>query len=219
MSSILHSLFRPLVVRNCRDEREKALFLLTARRPLFAAVMKLVILDRDGVINYDSDAYIKTPDEWRAIPGSIEAIARLSLAGYTVCVATNQAALGRGRLTLAMLEAIHYKMYRVIEAARGHITRVVYCPHTPEANCNCRKPRPGLLLQIGREFGIPLDEIPFIGDSQKDLDAAASVGAHPILVRTGNGRKTEAMGKLPAGTRVFDDLASATGALLDAIEQ
>jgi len=181
--------------------------------------MKLVILDRDGVINFDSDVYIKTPDEWKAIPGSTEAIARLSEAGYTVCIATNQAALERGLFNVDTLEAIHDKMRRSVESLGGRISGIFYCPHAPETNCDCRKPRPGLLLRISREFGVPLNDVPFIGDSQKDLDAAASAGARPMLVRTGHGRETEQMNNLPAGTAVFDDLASAAEALITRSER
>lgn len=180
--------------------------------------MKLVILDRDGVINYDSASYIKTPDEWKPIPGSTEAIARLSRAGYAICVATNQAALERGLFDIETLEAIHDKMRRSVEALGGRISGVFYCPHAPETGCDCRKPKPGLLLQISRKFGVPLKDVPFIGDSRRDLDAAASAGARPMLVRTGNGRETERMRNLPAGTTVFDDLASAAAALIDRAE-
>ena len=139
--------------------------------------MKLVILDRDGVINHDSPSYIKSPDEWKAIPRSVDAIARLTQADYRVVVATNQAGVGRGLFEMATLNAIHDKMHRAVGQAGGRIDAVFYCPHAMEANCGCRKPKPGLLEDIGRRFNTSLKDVPCIGDSLRDLQAAAAVSA------------------------------------------
>jgi D-glycero-D-manno-heptose 1,7-bisphosphate phosphatase len=169
--------------------------------------MKLVILDRDGVINYDSDNYIKSPDEWRPIPGSLEAIARLNQAGYRVVVASNQAGIGRGLFDMATLAAIHDKMHRAVAQASGRIEAVFYCPHSRDANCNCRKPKPGLLEDIARRFNTDLTGVPTIGDSLRDLQAAVQVHAQPILVMTGKGKKTAAAGGLPENTKTYADLS------------
>ena len=176
--------------------------------------MKLVILDRDGVINQDSDAYIKSPEEWKPIPGSLEAIARLTQSGHHVVVATNQSGIGRGLFEMATLNAIHDKMHRAVGQAGGRIEAVFYCPHAQEANCGCRKPKPGLLEEIARRFGASLADVPCIGDSQRDLDAAVAVGARPLLVLTGKGAKTKREGRLPAGTTVHADLADAVKSLI-----
>ncbi len=176
--------------------------------------MKLVILDRDGVINQDSASYIKSPDEWKPIPGSLEAIARLTQAGYHVVVATNQSGIGRGLFEMATLNAIHDKMHRAASQAGGRIDAVFYCPHSQDANCSCRKPRTGLLDEIGRRFGASLKDVPFIGDSNRDLEAAVAVGARPILVLTGKGAKTQREGKMPAGTRVHAYLADAVKSII-----
>ena len=176
--------------------------------------MKLVILDRDGVINFDSDAYIKRPEEWKPIPGSLEAIARLTQAGYHVVVATNQSGVGRGLFEMSTLNAIHDKMHRAVGQAGGRIDAVFYCPHAQEAGCDCRKPRPGLLEEIGRRFGASLKDVPSIGDSLRDLQAAVTAGAQPILVLTGKGAKTQQDGGLPAGTAVHADLAAAVKSII-----
>ena len=176
--------------------------------------MKLIILDRDGVINHDSAAYIKSPEEWKPIPGSLEAIALLSQAGYRVLVATNQSGVGRGLFEMATLNAIHDKMHRALGLAGGRIDGIFYCPHAQDAGCNCRKPKPGLLEEIAHRFGVSLEGVPVIGDSLRDLQAAAAVGAQPILVLTGKGKKTRKDGGLPEGTVVYDDLASAVRNLL-----
>ena len=177
--------------------------------------MKLVILDRDGVINYDSDAYIKSPNEWTPIPGSIEAIAALTKAAFTVCVATNQAGLARGLFDEHALEAMHAKMHQLVESAGGRIAFIAHCPHHPDDGCDCRKPKPGLLLRIADKFNVNLAGVPFIGDSEKDVAAALSAGARPILVRTGNGTATERDGRIPDGVAVYDDLSAAAAALID----
>jgi len=171
--------------------------------------MKLVILDRDGVINFDSAEFIKNPDEWQPIPGSLEAIARLTQAGYHVVIATNQSGVGRGLLDMATLSAIHDKMHKALAQVGGRIDAVFYCPHAQEADCNCRKPRAGMLEDIARRFNVDLAGVPCIGDSMRDLEAAVQVKAQPILVLTGKGSKTKAAGGLPANTQVFADLDEA----------
>jgi D-glycero-D-manno-heptose 1,7-bisphosphate phosphatase len=176
--------------------------------------MKLVILDRDGVINQDSDSFIKTPDEWRPIPGSLEAIARLNHAGYHVILATNQSGVGRGLFEVSTLNAIHDKMHRALAQIGGRIDAIFFCPHAQDANCECRKPKSGLLQEIAKRFNVDLRNVPNIGDSLRDLQAAAAVGAAPILVRTGKGSKTEREGNLPAGTRIYADLASAVRSIV-----
>jgi D-glycero-D-manno-heptose 1,7-bisphosphate phosphatase len=176
--------------------------------------MKLVILDRDGVINQDSASFIKTPEEWRPIPGSLEAVARLHQAGYHVVLATNQSGIGRGLFELATLNAIHDKMHRALAQIGGRIDAIFFCPHAIDANCSCRKPRPGLLEEIARRFNVDLAGVPAIGDSLRDLTAAHAVGAEPILVLTGKGEQTRREGALPPGTRVYPDLAQAADAII-----
>lgn len=171
--------------------------------------MKLVILDRDGVINFDSAEFIKNPDEWQPIPGSLEAIARLNQAGFHVVIATNQSGVGRGLLDMATLSAIHDKMHKALAHAGGRIDAVFYCPHAQEASCSCRKPKPGMLEDIARRFNVDLAGVPCIGDSLRDLEAAVQVDAQPMLVLTGKGKNTRAAGGLPANTRVFADLDEA----------
>jgi D-glycero-D-manno-heptose 1,7-bisphosphate phosphatase len=152
--------------------------------------MPWVLLDRDGVINEDSDAFIKTPEEWNPIPGSLDAIALLNHAGFRIAVLTNQSGVGRGLLDLDRLAAIHDKMVRMTEAAGGHIEHIFYCPHGPEDACRCRKPKTGLFEQFAETFHADLHGIPAIGDSLRDIQAAEAVGASPILVETGKGQKT-----------------------------
>ena len=176
--------------------------------------MKLVILDRDGVINQDSDAYIKSPDEWKPIPGSLEAIARLTQSGHHVVVATNQSGVGRGLFEMATLNAIHDKMHRVVGQAGGRIEAVFYCPHSGDSQCECRKPKAGMLREIGLRYGVDMKGVPCIGDSPRDLIAAEAVGAQPILVLTGKGEKTLRDGEFPRHTVIYPDLAFAAAALL-----
>jgi D-glycero-D-manno-heptose 1,7-bisphosphate phosphatase len=176
--------------------------------------MKLAILDRDGVINFDSRAYIRSADEWRPIPGSLDAIAQLTQSGYHVAVATNQAGVGRGLIEMATLNAIHDKMHRAVGQAGGRIDAVFFCPHAQEANCLCRKPKAGLYEDIGRRFGTSLKDVPCIGDAQRDLEAAAAVGGQPMLVLTGKGEKTRREGQLPPGTLIFKNLAEAVKSLV-----
>ena len=170
--------------------------------------MKLIILDRDGTINHDSDEYIKSPDEFRPIKGSLEGIARLTQAGYRIVVATNQSAIARGLLDTRTLFAIHDTLLRALAQVGGRIDAFFFCPHAADAKCACRKPQPGMLLDIGRRFNVALNETPMVGDAKRDLEAAAAAGARPVLVLTGKGPKTKADGDLPPGTRVFNDLAA-----------
>ena len=178
----------------------------------------LIILDRDGVINHDSEAFIKNEDEWRPIPGSLEAIAALTKAGFTLAIASNQSGIARGLFDQAALDAMHAKMLGLVHEAGGHISRIVFCPHGPNEGCDCRKPRPGLLEQLAKHFDTSLAGVPVVGDALRDLEAAAAAGARPVLVRSGKGRKTEAA--LPerfAGVAVYDDLAAAARALIDEV--
>ena len=170
--------------------------------------MKFVILDRDGTINHDSDQYIKSPDEWKPIKGSMEAIARLTQAGYRLVVATNQSGIARGLFDMATLNSIHDAMHRAVVQAGGRIDAIFFCPHAADSECDCRKPKPGMLLEIGRRFNVPLEEVHMVGDAARDLQAAVAAGAKPVLVLTGKGKKTQAAGSLPSGTQVFDDLAA-----------
>jgi D-glycero-D-manno-heptose 1,7-bisphosphate phosphatase len=170
--------------------------------------LKLVILDRDGVINADSDQFIKNPDEWKPIPGSLEAIARLTQAGFRIVVATNQSGVGRGLFDMATLNTINQKMHRAVEKAGGRIEAVFYCPDTAESASEFRKPKPGMFRDIGERFNTTLIGVPAIGDSLRDLQAAEAVGAQPLLVLTGKGARTRDGGGLPAHTRVFPDLAA-----------
>jgi len=176
--------------------------------------VKLIILDRDGVINYDSNEYIKSPEEWRPIPGSLEAIARLNHAGFRVVVATNQSGLGRGLFDMAAMIAINEKLHRSLAHVGGRVDAVFYCPHTADSDCNCRKPKPGLLMEIGQRFGVELTGVPCVGDSLRDLQAAQAVGAQPILVLSGKGEQTLRQGNFPSNTVIFPDLAFAAAALL-----
>ena len=175
----------------------------------------LIVLDRDGVINRDSREFIKSAAEWVPLPGSIEAIASLSRAGFTIAVASNQSGLGRGLFDRRALAAMHRKFRRLVTNAGGRIDRIVVCPHTPDDGCDCRKPKAGLLHRLARYYDTDLRGVPVVGDSLRDLEAAVSAGARPILVRTGNGRKTEAaLGRAFGSTEVFDDLAAVAAALV-----
>lgn len=153
-------------------------------------MQKLIILDRDGVINYDSDDFIKTPDEWQPIPGSMEAITRLNQAGYRIVIITNQSGLSRGLFTLDDLNQIHNKMYKQLADMGGTIEAIFFCPHGDKENCKCRKPRPGLFHELANRLGISLENVPVVGDSLRDLQAALASGAKPVLVLTGNGEST-----------------------------
>ena len=177
--------------------------------------MKLVILDRDGVINEDSNDYIKSAAEWVPLPGSIEAIARLSRAGFTVAVASNQSGIGRGLFSRSALYSMHRKMRRLVAAAGGALGKIAYCPHAPADNCRCRKPRPGLLQSIGAYYDRPLDGVPIIGDSFRDLQAAVAAGARPMLVLTGKGRAARReLEDSDIDAAVYRDLSAAVDAIL-----
>ena len=169
--------------------------------------MKLVVLDRDGVINEDSEEYVKSVAEWRPIPGSLEAIARLHAAGFTMVVVSNQSGLARGLFEWAALDAIHEEMIRQVEAAGGRIAGLFICPHGPAEGCDCRKPRPGLLRQVEAELGASVLDAPLVGDKPSDLQLARVAGCQPILVRTGKGLSTEREADL-AGVLVFNDLSA-----------
>jgi D-glycero-D-manno-heptose 1,7-bisphosphate phosphatase len=175
--------------------------------------LDLVILDRDGVINRDRPDFIRSPEDWVPLPGSLEAIARLTRNGVRVAVATNQSGVGRGLFPEAVLDAIHRHMITEISRFGGHLDRIVYCPHHPDIGCECRKPKPGLLLSLAREYGQSLRGVPCIGDSRRDVDAALAAGARPILVLTGNGERARAE-LAPDVPEHYPDLARAVDRLL-----
>ncbi len=180
-----------------------------------AAHRGLVILDRDGVINRDSSSFVKSAAEWIPLPGSIDAIAALSQAGFTVTVASNQSGLGRALFDRNALRAMHRKLRRLVDAAGGKVSRIVVCPHLPDAGCSCRKPAPGLIHRLARFYNTPLRGVPVVGDSLRDLEAAAAAGARPILVQTGNGKITEkTLTAELLDTEIFADLAAAARALI-----
>ena len=180
---------------------------------------KLVILDRDGTINEDRDDFVKTPDEWRPLPGALEAISRLNHAGWHTVVATNQSGLARGLFSVAALGAINARMNRALAEAGGRIDAVFFCPHGPDDGCSCRKPLPGLIEAIGERYGIELEQVHVVGDSLRDLQAGAAAGCLPHLVRTGKAARLdeaelETLSNAVPGTRVHADLAAFANALL-----
>ncbi|MCW8828598.1 MAG: D-glycero-beta-D-manno-heptose 1,7-bisphosphate 7-phosphatase [Gammaproteobacteria bacterium] len=177
--------------------------------------MKLIILDRDGVINQDSDDFIKSVDEFIPLPGSLEAIARLNQAGYRVAVATNQSGIARGYYGISTLNAMHDKLRRLLAVHGGSIEMIAFCPHAPDDGCDCRKPKPGMYRDIARRMEIPLENTIVIGDSLRDLEAARAVAAKPVLVRTGKGQKTLDKGVGVDDTPVYDDLLAAVNALVE----
>ncbi|KAF7598814.1 MAG: D-glycero-beta-D-manno-heptose-1,7-bisphosphate 7-phosphatase [Candidatus Dactylopiibacterium carminicum] len=176
--------------------------------------MKLIILDRDGVINHDSAQFIKSPEEWKPIPGSLDAIARLTEAGYRIIVATNQSGVGRGLFDMDTLNAIHDKMLKAVSAVGGRIDAIFFCPHPAESTCECRKPKSGMFREIAERFNVDLTGVPTVGDSLRDLQAGIAVGCVPYLVLTGKSRKTAENPELPAGTRVAADLNAVANQLL-----
>ncbi|MFL2546474.1 MAG: D-glycero-beta-D-manno-heptose 1,7-bisphosphate 7-phosphatase [Candidatus Rariloculaceae bacterium] len=175
--------------------------------------VKLIVLDRDGVINEDSAAYIKSPAEWRPLAGSIEAIATLNAAGFEIVVVSNQSGIGRGLFSEESLEAIHRKLNEVVAAAGGRIGGIYYCPHAPDEDCECRKPRPGLLRQVADDFDVSLESVPVLGDKASDIEMARRVGARPILVLTGYGQETAGSISDDA-VETFADLAAAAATLI-----
>lgn len=178
--------------------------------------MKLIVLDRDGVINEDSDAFVKSLDEWIPIPGSIEAIARAWKAGWTIAVATNQSGLARGLFDFQTLTDMHFRMQQLVMEEGGRIDLIMHCPHGPNDGCDCRKPKPGMFRSIAAHFELAdLKGVPVVGDSHRDLHAGLMLGGSPYLVRTGKGMRT-LEGILPPGTQVFADLAAVIDHLLKA---
>ena len=177
-------------------------------QPFWKTDMKLIILDRDGVINQDRDDFVKSANEWVPLPGSMDAVAFLSEAGYTVAVATNQSGIGRGLFTMQELTEMHNKMHKMVQQAGGVIDGVWFCPHTAAADCGCRKPKSGMVLDILDRFNAKAENTYMVGDSLRDLQAVAGAGGKPVLVLTGKGKKTlaEHAAELPEGTQVFDDL-------------
>ena len=178
--------------------------------------MNLIILDRDGVINEDSDEYIKSSEEFVPLPDSLEAIARLNHAGYTVMIATNQSGVARGLFSIETLNAIHSKLRRELSTYGGRIDGIFFCPHGPDAACECRKPSPGLLYEIAERTGQSLQNVPAVGDSLRDIQAAQAVGAAPVLVKTGKGMRTLQQTHGLAGVPVFNNLAEFVDDLLEA---
>jgi D-glycero-D-manno-heptose 1,7-bisphosphate phosphatase len=179
--------------------------------------LKLVILDRDGTINRASDEFVKSPEEWHPLPGSLEAISRLSHAGFHVVLATNQSGIGRGLFDMAALNSVHARMLKSLSAVGGRIDAIFYCPHAPDEGCACRKPEPGLLLQIQERYGVSLTGVPYVGDSLRDMQAAETVGCVPHLVRTGRYPDVTALTLppvFPVGTQVHADLAAFVDHLL-----
>ncbi len=170
--------------------------------------MALIILDRDGVINYDSDEYIKTPDEWKAIPGSLEAIATLTRQHYQVVVVSNQSGIGRKKFTIDDLNAIHNKMHSHLSQYGGVIDAIFFCPHTPRDDCNCRKPKPGMYNQVSERLRTPLNKVYCIGDKMTDIRAIQSAGGKPVLVKTGKGKQEIDEGNVPAGIPIYKDLST-----------
>lgn len=181
--------------------------------------MKLLILDRDGTLNRNRDDHVASPDEWEALPGALEAVARLNHGGWRVVLATNQSGIGRGLFDMASLNAIHAKMHRQLAAVGARVEAVFFCPHAPEDACHCRKPEPGLFEQIGDRFGVPLHEVPAVGNAVRHVQAAAAAGCPTHLLLTGKSehlRGRTGLGAdadlaalvpdLPPGTHLHDDL-------------
>lgn len=177
--------------------------------------MSLIILDRDGVINHDSDDFIKTPAEWEPIEGSLEAIARLTYSGYRVVVITNQSGIARGLFDVDALSRIHSKMRRMVSQVGGKLEAILYCPHGPDDGCQCRKPLDGAFNDLAQRLRIDLTNVPAIGDSLRDIQAAQSAGARPILVKTGKGERTLNDPELPKTVPVYANLSEAVDALLE----
>ncbi|MGE0277988.1 MAG: D-glycero-beta-D-manno-heptose 1,7-bisphosphate 7-phosphatase [Nitrospiraceae bacterium] len=184
-------------------------------KPGGSPIPRLVILSRDGVINERRPTGVRAVDEWKAIPGSLRAIARLTSAQFHVVVATNQPGIADGTLDGGMLAHIHAKMNGEIARDGGRIESIFYCPHVADDKCSCRKPRPGLLLEVAKRLDVDLEGVPFIGDTSEDIEAARAAGARPILLRTGRGMETEESCAGCADVEVYDDLADAASALIE----
>ncbi len=177
--------------------------------------MKFIILDRDGVINQDSDDYIKSPEEFIPIEGSLAAIAKLKRAGYRIVVATNQSGIARGLYDLDTLHRIHDKLHRLLQNEGTHLDGIFYCPHGPDDICHCRKPKPGMYLDIAKRYDVDLSNVTVIGDSFRDLQAAITVKAKPILVKTGKGERTiKNHAKELANISIYDSLADYVNSIL-----
>ncbi|MCH8262270.1 MAG: D-glycero-beta-D-manno-heptose 1,7-bisphosphate 7-phosphatase [Proteobacteria bacterium] len=176
--------------------------------------MSLIILDRDGVINYDTADFIKSEDEWIPIPGSLEAISQLSQNGYRIIIVSNQSGISRKKITITDLNAIHQKMMAHLTQFGGSIEAIFFCPHGPREGCDCRKPKPGMLFDIAKRLHISLKDVYFVGDSQRDIDAAEAAGAKPVLVRTGNGAVLDDSGNVAVDVPVYTDLAEFVDKLL-----
>lgn len=177
--------------------------------------MKTIILDRDGVINHDRDDFVKSPDEWLPIKGSLEAIARLNKAGYRVVIATNQSGIGRGLFDLNTLEKIHKKMNQLLAEKGGELAGIYFCPHIPDDHCDCRKPKAGLFKQAQEKFSIDFKQAYAIGDSLRDILAAQAAGCEAFLVKTGKGERTLASDeKALQSTRIFNNLSEVVDFLL-----
>ncbi|MCB1684275.1 MAG: D-glycero-beta-D-manno-heptose 1,7-bisphosphate 7-phosphatase [Pseudomonadales bacterium] len=181
------------------------------------APRRLILLDRDGVINFDSPAFIRSVSDWRPIPGALEAIARLHHRGFQIGVCTNQSGIGRGLLTEATLLEIHARIDRELAAMGAGIHAWRYCPHLPEAGCSCRKPRPGMLLDLIATFAANAADTCFVGDSLRDLQSAQAAGCEPVLVRTGHGQAAEAEARSSGVTRIYDDLQAFATAEIEAL--
>ena len=153
---------------------------------------KLVILGRDGILNEYREGHVTAPEEWHPVPGALEAVARINHAGWHTVVATNQSGIGRGMIDMSAINAVHAHMHQMLQTQGGRIDAVFFCPHTPEADCDCRKPKPGLLLDIGRRYGIDLRHVPMVGDTARDLIAAQAAGCEPHLVLSGRAAKLDA---------------------------
>ncbi|MEZ5626467.1 D-glycero-beta-D-manno-heptose 1,7-bisphosphate 7-phosphatase [Denitromonas sp.] len=176
--------------------------------------MKMIILDRDGVINEDSDQFIKSPEEWIPIPGSLEAIARLNQSGWRVVLASNQSGVGRGLFGMDTLNAIHAKMVDALAQVGGRLDAIFFCPHAADSTCDCRKPKAGLFRQIEARFNVDLTGVPVVGDSLRDLQAGRAVGCQTYLVLTGKGERTRDDPALPPDTQIFPDLSAVADTLL-----
>ncbi|MBH98876.1 MAG: D-glycero-beta-D-manno-heptose-1,7-bisphosphate 7-phosphatase [Rhodospirillaceae bacterium] len=173
---------------------------------------RFIILDRDGVINYDSENYIRSPEEWRPLEGSLEAISALVSVGFEIAVISNQSGISRKLLSEKTLQNIHAKMISEVEKVRGRITAIYHCPHIPEAQCECRKPKLGMIKRLEKEHNVSVTDIPLIGDKPSDIELAVRAGARPILVRTGYGNRSAA--SIPKSVEIYDNLASAAEILI-----